>query len=469
LARRAVTISLLLLRRLLHFALSEVTAMRLLMIGITLACCAAPARLAAQDKTVTITIAADKADYRNTPVCIPLQLPASAGKFTYARLTGSGQNLQGQLTAPGIVTEQSAAARNGQVRRDLHLVVPSLNKGESLTLAAQLFEFDNAPDPNGFVWSPFKDRPPELEFVKLGGAERRPVLRYMNAAFDDSTMDRRDRTYKVFHHLFDPDGKRLVTNGGQTDLKEGEERKLLYPHHRGIMFGFNKCSYGEGLKKKADTWHCPPKGDLYAYVAHEKILGQEAGAVLGRHRVQIGWHGRDKERFVQEERELTAYNLPGGTLIEFASRLKTTGGKVRLDGDPQHAGFQFRASNDVADKSKKETYYLHPDGKGDYGKERNWDPKTKQGPVDLPWYAMSFVLDGQRYTVCYLNHPRNPKESRFSERDYGRFGCYFEYNLTQEHPLVVSYRLWLQKGEMTQAECQGIYDTFASGPKTAVK
>src|SRR5262245_17642700 len=237
--------------------------------------CALAAPLAAQDKGVTVTIRADTADYHNTPVCIPLQLPASAAKFTYARLSGNSQNLQGQLTAPGIVTEQRAAAK-GQVRRDLHLVVPSLKKGESLTLAAQFFEIDGAPDPTGFAWNPFKDRPPELEFVKLGGAEHRPVLRYMNAAFDDSTPDRRDRTYKVFHHLFDPDGKRLVTNGGQTDLKEGEERKLLYPHHRGIMFGFNKCSYGEGLKKKADTWHCPPSGDLYAFVAHEKILGQEA-------------------------------------------------------------------------------------------------------------------------------------------------------------------------------------------------
>ena len=443
--------------------------MRPLLLGIALFWCAQPARLAAQDKTVTVTITADKADYHNTPVSIPLQLPASFAKFTYARLSGDGQNLVGQLTAPGITTERLAQPAKGKVRRDLHVVVSSLKKGATLTLTAKLFEFDFAPDPTGFVWSLFKDRLPELEFSKVAGIERRPVLRYMNAPFDDSSPDRRDRTYKVFHHLFDPDGKRLVTNGGQTDLKEGEKRKLLYPHHRGIMFGFNKCSYGEGLKKKADTWHCPPKGDNYAYVAHEKDLNQEAGPLLGRHRVQIGWHGQGKERFVEEERELTAYNLPGGTLVEFASRLKTTGGKVRLDGDPQHAGFQFRASNDVADKTKKETYYLHPDGKGEFGKERNWDPKTKQGPVDLPWYAMSFVLDGQRYTVCYLNHPHNPKESRFSERDYGRFGCYFEYNLTEEHPLVVNYRLWLQKGEMTAEQAQSLYDGFAAGPKGMMK
>ena len=55
--------------------------------------------------------------------------------------------------------------------------------------------------------------------------------------------------------------------------------------------------------------------------------------------------------------------------------------------------------------------------------------------VDLPWYAMSFVLDGQRYTACYFNHPDNPSPTRFSERDYGRFGGYFERDVTKENRL----------------------------------
>jgi len=41
--------------------------------------------------------------------------------------------------------------------------------------------------------------------------------------------------------------------------------------------------------------------------------------------------------------------------------------------------------------------------------------------------------------------PRNPKEARFSERDYGRFGSYFEYDLDEGKPLTVNYRLWLQE------------------------
>jgi hypothetical protein len=228
------------------------------------------------------------------------------------------------------------------------------------------------------------------------------------------------------------------------------------------MYGFNNITYGG---KKVDTWHCT--GDTH--VSHEGFLKQEAGPVLGRHRVAIDWHGEKKEVFAREERELTVYHVPGGTLVEFASRLKTTAGKVRLAGDPQHAGFQFRAHNDVADKTKKETYYLRPDGKGKLGDTRNWDPKTKKGPVNLPWDAMSFVLDGQRYAVAYLNHPQNPGESRWSERDYGRFGCYFEYDLTEDRPLVVTYRVWLQRGEMTGDQVQALSRQFIAPPKVTVK
>ena len=77
---------------------------------------------------------------------------------------------------------------------------------------------------------------------------------------------------------------------------------------------------------------------------------------------------------------------------------------------------------------------------------------------------MSFVLDGKRYTVVYLDHPDNPKEARQSERAYGRIGTYFEYDLTKEKPLKVKYRLWFQEGEPTVAECEAMSKAFTSPP-----
>jgi hypothetical protein len=57
-------------------------------------------------------------------------------------------------------------------------------------------------------------------------------------------------------------------------------------------------------------------------------------------------------------------------------------------------------------------------------------------------------------------HPENPKETRGSERDYGRFGDYFEYDLTPSQPLKLKYRVWLQEGEMTQQQCEDLYAGF---------
>jgi hypothetical protein len=189
--------------------------------------------------------------------------------------------------------------------------------------------------------------------------------------------------------------------------------------------------------------------------------------VLGRHTVAIDWHGKDDGVFAKELREISIYRTEQGMLLEFASRLSTAGGEVKLDGDPQHAGFQFRASQDVPDKTAKQTYYLRPDGQGEPGKFRNW-PGDKTH-VNLPWNALSIVLDDQRYTVCYLDRPENPKESRFSERDYGRFGSYFEYQLAKDRPLDLNYRLWIQPGEMTVEQVDAKSQDFVSPPKAEVK
>jgi hypothetical protein len=412
-----------------------------------------------QDPTLNIDVTMDRDVPLNAPLTIPLSVPkawADLDEVAVDVLTGKDPGrAAGQLTAPGITTESIKPAREGEVRRDLHVVLTT----KCLGLVVHFKKVD--PQVTRFAWTEKKGEYQELVLTRSGTAT--PVLRYMNRPYDTSSVDTRNATYKVFHHLYDPAGKRLVTNGGFADGPVADPKSLLYPHHRGIMYAFNKCTFGPDLEKKADTWHCPGN----AHVAHEKNLRSEAGPVLGRQRVLLGWFGEKNERFAEEERELTVYHVSGGTLVEFASRLKTTGGKVVVDGDPQHAGFQFRAANDVAVKTKKETYYLHPDGKGEMGKERNW-PADK-AMVDLPWYALSFVLDGQRYTTVYLNHPDNPKETRFSERDYGRFGGYFQREITEDRPLVVNYRLWLQSGEVTPEQAQGLRAAFATPPKTSVK
>jgi len=411
----------------------------------------------AQDR-MELTITGGKEDAKNIPTIVPLEVSPTWAKVKHVTLkqVGDKKEIIGQLMAPGLLTEGIESKNKTLLRRDLVFIDPLKKAGSKREFTLDPSQPDNSIK-NEYHWL----ESTAGHFTELRHGDQ-SILRYMHLPYDNSSEANRNKSYKVFHHLFDPTGSRLVTNGGESD-PDSVGKKLLYPHHRGLMFAFNKITYGNGTS--ADTWHAKPKD---THQSHEGILSADGGLVAGRQRVAIDWHGPKNAVFAKEEREVTVYNIGGGTLLDFVTRLKTAGGKVRLDGDPQHAGFQFRASNDVADKTAKETYYLRPDGKGKLGETRNWDPKNK-GPINLPWDAMSFVFDNRRFTVAYIDHPDNPGEKRYSERDYGRFGCYSEYELTPDNPLVLHYRIWLQNGEMTSDEVQALRTNFISPPNVSVK
>jgi hypothetical protein len=412
----------------------------------------------AAEKTIKVTIGAGAVARENSPVAVLVALPNDFSETAHVIVTGpDGKQQPGQVTRPGLLVQPLKAGDN-QFVGELHFFVPKLAPGESATFTASIGKAREE-TPLSFRWiDSSKAKGEKEEYVEQSRELRlgtRPVLRYMHSQLDETTKEARSATFKPYHHMYDPTGQRLVTKGPGG----------LFPHHRGVFYGWNKITYGADGKKQADVWHCN-NGE---YQEHAEVLFEEAGPVLGRHRVKINWRGRDKEVFAVETRELTAYNTPGGVLVEFASVLTNPADEsVKFAGDPQHAGFQFRASQDVPDKTKDKTYYLRPDGRGEPGKFRNW-PDDKSH-INLPWHALSFMLDDdQRYTCCYLDRPDNPKESRFSERDYGRFGSYFEYEVRKDKPLRVNYRLWLQAGEMTIDQAERLDDDFVQAVAVRVE
>ncbi len=358
-----------------------------------------------------------------------------------------------EIPETGAVRAQTADGREffGQiVRIAKNLAVakfPVYNLKANTELSGKLYLLDGEPsqefsfDENGDVSTK----------IKFG---RRVVAEYMREPVDNSSKKRRMETYKVYHHIYDFAGRAKLTKGPGG----------LFPHHRGIFFGFNRISYGD---KKADIWHCS-KGESQTHAGFKESASGKPGAFGIQHICKIDWNGRDNKKFADEERKLSFYQFRDGLMVDFDSTLSSAVDvPIVLDGDPQHAGVQFRASQHVPDKTKKQTFYIRPDGKGTPGKFRNW-PKNKDH-VDLPWNALCFVVDGRQYTCVYFNHPKNPKNTRFSERDYGRFGAYFKYELTKDKPLRVRYRYWIQPGEMTVAEIQKMSDSYRNQLRAGVK
>lgn len=375
---------------------------------------------------------------------VPIRVNVPVGKTdsSTVALSGNGFYLIGQLAPHSSISSDTG--------RELTFIMPSLAPNQRVKLVGKTIAANEAETRFDYTTEAGKYRE-----LKLGD---RPIMRYMHEAIDRSSPKRIGETYKVFHHVYDPSGSRFVTKGPGG----------LFPHHRGLFYGFNRISYGD--QKQADVWHCRD-GERQN---HRAVAATATGPTFGRESLTIDWHGKDDRVFAEETREMTAFNTSGGTLIEFASRLESRVGKIQLKGDPQHAGFQFRASQDVPDHTKALTYYVRPDGQGQPGNFRNWSAKEEEteqnkAHINLPWNALCFVLDGQRFTCCYLDHPSNPKPARFSERDYGRFGSYFEYELNSEKSLDVNYRIWLQAGEMTVDQIQQISNGFVNPPDATVE
>jgi membrane dipeptidase len=376
------------------------------------------------DSPPVITLAAEEFDRKN--LIVKELVGDSFPRSEYVTLAdNAGNRFIGQLSTAGI--------EFGPVDglRQLTFVLPFVAANETRTISVE----PQSLTPLGeFTWHDDQSTQAQLQWGNS------PVIQYNYEPLDEASPQRREETYKVYHHVFSADGKTLLTKGNGG----------LYPHHRGIFFGYNRIRY-DG--KTADVWHCN-NGESQTHVAALEKIG---GPVFGRDRNTISWNGKDGQPFAEETRQVTAYLIDGNTLIEFVSELRCSGSKVSLDGDPQHAGVQFRAAQSVADETKQKTYYVRPDGVDKPGSFRNWsenaeDAESNRSHVNLPWLSMVFHVGNRKLSCCYFDHADNPKPSRFSERDYGRFGCYFLYELTPEKPLRVKYRYWIQNGEISPTD-----------------
>lgn len=271
----------------------------------------------------------------------------------------------------------------------------------------------------------FVDKPGECLEVLLDG---KIVARYL-CAYDKSTPARLHETYKPYLHVFDAEGKAPITKGpgGQ------------YTHHRGIFIGWNKLGFGG---KNYDRWHM--KG---GEMVHQKFLDQKGGNGAASFTSLTHWNDESGQSIVEEQRtmEFRPGPAPARLLIDFTTVLKAPRGDVMLDGDPEHAGVQYRPANEVV---AKETVYIFP--------QENADPKKDR---DYPWVAETYTLNGKRHTVVHMNHPDNPKGTVYSAyRDYGRFGAFFKAPIKSGESLTLKYRFLIAEGEMPDA--QMVHDAF---------
>jgi hypothetical protein len=278
----------------------------------------------------------------------------------------------------------------------------------------------------GFSWKDTEGKYLDLLY------DGRKVTRYMYD-YDESSEQRAFETYKVFHHVFDEKGENLLTNG--PDGENPYTRSVKYPHHRGIFIGWSKLRFGG---KSYDTWHMS-RG---VRQVHRKFLEKKANAEKAISTALIHWKNGEGEVMVEEKRTVTVYRPDDETIVQldFETELKAPNGEVYLNGDPEHAGFQYRPSDKVAKgpAGVKAKYLFHKEG---------IDPRKDK---DLPWVAMEYGLNGKRYCVQYMSAPANPNADAVysAYRDYGRFGEFFKHTIPAGQTLKLRYRIRVSEGSL---------------------
>jgi hypothetical protein len=273
-----------------------------------------------------------------------------------------------------------------------------------------------------------KDDPGVALDVLLDG---KIVARYMYA-YDKSTEETLHETYKPYLHVFDAEGKAPITKGSGGQ----------YTHHRGIFIGWNKMQFnGEGY----DRWHMKG-GDI----VHQEFLNNKTGSNRATVVSVTHWNDSDGKPMIRETRTMTFRRAPepARLSIMFTAELEAPNGDVFLGGDPEHAGVQYRPADEV---DRAATVFVFPKEKA--------DPKKD---TDYPWVGETYSLNGKRYSVVHMNHPDNPKGTKYSAyRDYGRFGAFFEKEIKSGEKLKIDYRFLIADGEMPPtAYIQETWDKF---------
>ncbi len=229
-------------------------------------------------------------------------------------------------------------------------------------------------------------------------------------------------TCKPFHRVFTADGRQLTKDLG------GE-----HPHHRGVFVGWNAVACGDTT---LDFWHCR-NGEAQRTLA-------VTGGGDGPQTATIAWTDATGSEVLREVRTVAVRALADGAFaLDVASDLTTKQPRVRLGGDPQHAGNQFRALQRFAEKDQPKARYVRPADAGAHGNDV-W--------TGCRWIAAVLPMDGGDVTVLRVEGADNPPAD-WSTRAYGRFGAMWRADLTAATPATFQVTYVIADGARDAAWC----------------
>jgi len=389
-----------------------------------------------------VELVMDTGDVARSHVPVSVEIPVGnrVSEELISRLFADG--------APLVILQDGSRAFHGQVEKVFDLegavtglrlswIVESADPGEQKRYVARISAGNVPAVPQQFHF----ENTPGTHLDCLFGT--RPVYRYVYE-FDPSRFH---DTFKPFHHVYDFEGTSFITKGpGGHDS-----------HHRGMYIGWSEVKVGG---KTYNLWAMSDK----SYQEHVQFVDREssAGPVLARRVAIIDWKNPEGEPVVRERRETVVYKQPRERhLFDMNFHLETLGGVVDMPGaNLHHAGFQFRAADEVA-YHRGSTRYVIPRGS-----------RRINDCVNGPWCVQSPVVLEKRYAIQHMNHPSNPEPTVYSTRQYGRFGAFFPTTLQPGKPVHCRYRVSVQlvkdKADLMVTNFEKAYASYSDPPTTQI-
>ena len=256
----------------------------------------------------------------------------------------------------------------------------------------------------------------------------------------DHDPKRHHDTCKVFHHVRALDGTLLTKgNGG------------MFQHHKGLFIGWNRTKWNG---QRFDFWHMP-KQELQVFrgfLPHTAMNMAKGAQVCA-----IEWITPAGEVVIAERRglQLTEQRADYYTL-HLRSELRAPNGKVRLAGDPQHSGQQLRSPQAFAPADATKVSYIRPADARDHGNDV-W--------TECEWIAAIQRHDTDSYTILRVEGAGNRGETKWSTRDYGRFGATRAVDVTEAQPLVLDQYYVIADGARDAAWCAARADAVRSSSR----
>lgn len=232
----------------------------------------------------------------------------------------------------------------------------------------------------------------------------------------------------------------------------GDTSDADHPHHKGLWVSIDEIN---------ECKHWAEKDPIVNVSVETGKSGGESAVI----EVVNEWrNAKTKEAEVTETTRITIHS---NRLLEYDITFTTTRDEAIFE-DTKEGLLGFRVAPSMKEKNGGKVV----SSDGSEGTKNCWGKP-------FPWIDYSGIVDGRTVGVALMDHPGNPRPSRYHVRDYGLFSISpfgdkaYTNGASDAHPLHLKkgesfrlrYGVYIHDGDTAAADVAAVYEQFVKAAK----